>query len=291
VLLLPENFFSTDLGEDVLLSALSHECAHIQRGDFALNLLYEILYLTVCFHPCTAFMRSRIAHTRELACDEMAVGMLPCQARYATSLLDFAQSMFWGNRPPATYALGLFDTNALEERIMNILKSTKASSKWARVLRLTAVSLVGAVALAISAFSLTVAVENATSLGQFTGTWQCKYRGQPFFTLNMAVAGGVLGGTAVHPTRVAWVDGELLPGSAVNPSEADEMVQGEIFDAHLSDQQLFIKIADGPDKSDVLQLSFKLVGKDEAEAMAVIEKTSEGPPPQKKPWHFQRVSQ
>src|SRR5260370_10543086 len=87
VLLLPENFFTGDLTQDDLSSALSHEFAHVRRRDFVLNLLYEMVYLTVCFHPFAAFMRSRIAHTRELACDEMAVCMLPSGAHYASSLL------------------------------------------------------------------------------------------------------------------------------------------------------------------------------------------------------------
>jgi hypothetical protein len=191
--------------------------------------------------------------------------------------------MFSGDRPHATYALGLFDTNSLEERIMNILKTGNAGSLWARALRLTAASLVGTVALAISVFSLKLAAENATDLKQFAGTWECKYQGRSFFTLNMAVEGGVLGGTAIHPTRVAWVDGELIPGT-------EEMTRDKIFDTHASDHELLIKIADGPDSSDPIQLNFKLIGQGEAEVMSVIEETSEGPPPQKKPWHFQRVN-
>jgi len=44
----------------------------------------------------------------------------------------------------STYALGLFDSDTLEERIVNILSTTKKSRKWRRSLRLQAVFLVGA---------------------------------------------------------------------------------------------------------------------------------------------------
>jgi beta-lactamase regulating signal transducer with metallopeptidase domain len=282
ILLLPESFFTSDLTDDDLSSALSHEFAHVRRRDFVLNLLYEVVYLVVGFHPFTAFIRSRIAHTRELACDEMAAHMLPSGARYASSLLRLAQSMFSGTRSESTFALGLFDTNTLEERIVNILKTTNASRKWTRALRLLIVYVVGAVALGISVFSLKLAAENATDLRQFAGTWECKYKGRTFFTLKMAVKDGVLGGTAVHSKRVSWVDGEIIP-------DTDETTPDRIFDTHASGQELMIKIADGPNDSDPIALSFKLTGKDEAEAKLIVEKQPDAPP-QKKPWLFQRIS-
>ena len=282
VLLLPENFFANEVTEDDLFSVLSHEFAHVRRHDFVLNLLYEIVHVAVCFHPFTAFIRSRIAHTRELACDEMAARMLPSGAHYARSLLHLAQSVLSGGQSQSTYALGLFDTNTLEERIVNILKTTTASTKWARTVRFLVVYLAGAAALVISAFSLKLAAENATDLKQFAGTWECKYKGRAFFTLRMAVKDGVLGGTAVHSTRVALVDGELIPGT-------DETAQDRIFDTHPSGQELLLKIADGPNVADPISLSFKLTSKDEAEVMPLVDQQGDVPPP-KKPWHFQRVS-
>jgi hypothetical protein len=165
---------------------------------------------------------------------------------------------------------------------VNILKTTTASTKWARTVRFLVVYLAGAAALGISAFSLKLAAENATDLKQFAGTWECKYKGRAFFTLRMAVKDGALGGTAVHSTRVAWVDGELIPGT-------DETAQDRIFDTHASGQELLLKIADGPNVADAISLSFKLTGKHEAEVMPLVDQQGDVPPP-KKPWHFQRVS-
>jgi hypothetical protein len=98
----------------------------------------------------------------------------------------------------------------------------------------------------------------------------------------MAVNDGVLGGTAVHSTRVAWVDGELIPGT-------DETAEDRIFDAHVSGQELLLKIAESPNVADPISLSFKLTGKNELEAMPLVDPQGDVPPP-KKPWHFQRVS-
>jgi len=281
VVLLPENFLASDFSEHDLASALSHEFAHIRRRDFVLNLLYEVVYVAVYFHPFATFIKSQIDRTRELACDEMAAHMLPSGTCYASSLLHLAQSMSSG---PArsSYALGLFDTNTLEERIVNILKGNDGGRKWVRAFKLAAVCLVGTVALGISVFSLKLAAQSATDLKHFAGTWECKYKGRTFFTLKMAVKDGTLGGTAIHSTRVSWVDGEIIPDS-------NETTSDKIFETHASGEELLIKIADGPNDSDPISLRFTLTGKDEAEAKLVVEKQPDAPT-QTKPWHFQRVS-
>ena len=185
LLLLPEAFFLDAFPEDDLSSAISHELAHALRRDFPFNLLYEIASLPVCFHPCVALILSRIAQTRELACDEIAARMLPTPTLYATSLLHIAQSMFNGAR--SNYALGLFDTNTLEERIMNILKNNDTRKKT-RAVRLIAVCLIGAASIGLSAFSLRL---NSTNSSRGTGA-VCrnlggKISGQTFFTVHLTL--------------------------------------------------------------------------------------------------------
>ena len=289
VLLLPETFFTNEFSEDDLLSALSHEFAHIRRSDFILNLFSEFVHVAVCFHPFTAFIKSRIAHTRELACDEMAAGMLSSGSRYASSLLHIAQSVCSAGQSHSTYALGLFDSDTLEERIVNILNKTNENRTGRRSLRLLAVFLVGMAALGISAFSLKLSADNA-GLQQFAGTWECKYKGKTFFTLKMAVQGATITGTAVHPDRLTDVDGELIPGS-------DENSTDKIVEAHASGGRLLLKLAHANDASaPPWPLQFSLTGKEEAEGILVADDPSERSsdpeqaPPPKKPWHFQRVS-
>jgi beta-lactamase regulating signal transducer with metallopeptidase domain len=282
VLILPEAFFTGGLSDEDVFSAFLHEMAHIRRRDFFFNLLFEFGCVPVWFHPGVALIRARIAQARELACDELAAPMLPSEAHYARSLLHIAQSMFANIRSESTYALSLFDTNTLEERIMNILNASKASKKWARAIRLTTACFVGAVSLGISAFSLNVASGSTPAeLQKFAGTWEAKYNGKTFFTLKLEVKDGALTGSCIHTERVTLVDGELIPDGEANTTD-------RVLEAHASGQKLTLKIGDGSSSSDAIPLEFSLTGKNEGEGR-VIGESSTGTPPPKKPWHFQRV--
>ena len=281
VLILPERFFDGSLSEDDVVCALAHEFAHIRRHDFMLNLLYEVLYVPVCFHPFTALIMARIAQTRELACDEMAVQMLPSPKHYASSLLKIARSILSDPRPELNYGLGLFDTNTLEERVMNILTTTKTNCEWARSRKWSAACLIALVCLGLSAFSLRVDEgRGSAELERFVGTWQAKYNGTVFFTFNIHSANGLLGGTCTHTDRLAYVDGELIP-------TGDKMSTEKITEAQISGQRLLIKFANDP--SDSIPFEFKLTANGEAEVKILVESSS-GTPAPKKPWHFERVS-
>jgi beta-lactamase regulating signal transducer with metallopeptidase domain len=287
LLLLPETFFLDAFSEDDLSSAISHELAHVLRHDFLFNLLYEIASLPVCFHPCAALILSRIAQTRELACDEIAAQMLPTTRRYATSLLHIAQSMFTGAR--SDYALGLFDTNTLEERIMNILKNNNTRKKT-RAVRLIAVCLIGAASIGLSAFSLRL--NNATGsedLAPFAGTWEAKYKGTTFFTVHLTLVNGSLGGTCVLGERWAILnDGELIP-------DGSELSTHKLLEVRASGKKLLLKISGNKigdeNSSEVVPVELTLTGGDQAEGRVVAGSSSDTPPPQKKPWHFQRIGQ
>ena len=283
VLILPESFFTDSLSEEDLSSALSHELAHIRRHDFLFNLLFEIMSVPISFHPGAALIKAKIAQTRELACDEIAAPMLPSTDRYARSLLHIAQSIVSSTPSKSNYALGLFDTNALEERIMNLLNAAKASDKWARASRVMAACLVGAVSLGIAAFSLNIDSANtASDLQKFVGTWEAKYKGKTFFTLKLTMKDGTLGGTCIHVERLGWIDGELIPTS-------DEITTDRVLEAHASGQKLSLKIDHGTDSTDAFPFELTLIGKNVGEGK-VIGKSSSGAPDQEKPWHFQRIS-
>jgi beta-lactamase regulating signal transducer with metallopeptidase domain len=280
LLLLPETFFLDTFSQDDLSSAISHELAHVLRRDFLFNLLYEIAFLLVGFHPCAALILSRIARTRELACDEIAAQMLPTTRRYATSLVHIAQSMFNGAR--SDYALGLFDTNILEERIMHILKNNDIGKKT-RAARLIAVCLIGAASIVLSAFSLRLNnAGRSEDLAPFAGTWEAKYQGTTFFTVHLKLINGSLGGTCVHNDRLEWVDGELIPTGSEFSTE-------KILEASASGKKLVMKIGK-ENSSDGVPLEFTMTAPGQAEARITAPSDS-GTPPQKKPWHLQRVPQ
>jgi beta-lactamase regulating signal transducer with metallopeptidase domain len=279
LLLLPEAFFLDALPEDDLSSAISHELAHVLRGDFLFNLLYEVASLPLCFHPCAAVILSKIAQTRELACDEIAAQTLPTTRHYATSLLHIAQSMLAG--PRSNHSLGLFDTNILEERIMNILKTK--DTYQARAFRLMAVCLIGVASIGLSAFSLRLDNDSRLKdLAEFAGTWEAKYQGATFFTLHLRITNGSLGGTCVHGERLTLVDGELIP-------DGSELSTHKILEASVSGKRLLLKIGD-ENSSDTFPFELTLTGTDQAEGKIVVASDS-GTPPPKKPWHFQRIGQ
>jgi bla regulator protein blaR1 len=119
VLLMPVGFFEGCTIHD-LLAALAHECAHIKRRDFQKNLIYEFVGLLIAFHPVTWMLKSRIAQTREMICDDMAVSRVIDPHIYTQSLVRLAARMFLTPRVSSTHAIGIFDANILEKRIMTI---------------------------------------------------------------------------------------------------------------------------------------------------------------------------
>ena len=119
VLLVPEEFHAECAPHD-LLAALAHECAHIERRDFQKNLVYEFLSLFIAFHPVTWLLKSQIAQTREMICDGMAVGRMLEPHTYTQSLLRLATKISCMSRVSASHAIGIFDANILEKRIMTI---------------------------------------------------------------------------------------------------------------------------------------------------------------------------
>jgi beta-lactamase regulating signal transducer with metallopeptidase domain len=286
VLLVPANLFTDQIGEEDAISALGHEMAHIQRRDFGLNLLYEVVSVPLWFHPATTLIKARIAQTRELACDEMAARLLPSGKQYARSLLHMAQNMF-AAAPSAksNYAMGLFDTHALEERIMNILRVPRGGKRASRTRMGIAVALLGAVSLLCSAFSLRVAPDTASvDIHRFVGTWVTKHKGQTFITIKLKSENGKLGGTCTHVDRVDYVDGELIPSS-------DQYVEQEIVEAKVSGNKVDLRIGG----HDSIYVEFTLKGTNDADVITVADSPDAGDsqdqgPPQKKPWHFERVA-
>jgi TonB family protein len=120
VLLMPAGFFEDCAPQD-LLAALAHECAHMRRRDFQKNVIYEVASLVIAFHPVTWMLKSRIAQTREMICDGMVVNQVIDPHTYTQSLLRLATRMFLTPRVSAFHAIGIFDANILEKRIMTIM--------------------------------------------------------------------------------------------------------------------------------------------------------------------------
>jgi len=279
ILLLPEWFFS-QASEDELSAVLGHELAHILRHDFVLNLVYELLFLPICFHPVAALIKARIDQARELACDQIAAQCLPSPTQYAHSLLSIARSLAVKPRPSKIgYALGLFDTNTLEDRIMNLLVQTSYFRKtWTRVSALGASALLVATCLGLSGFSFQVAQNQNTDadLRAFVGTWQAKFKGKTFQTIKLAKKQDTLTGTVTHADII--VDPKSGELTDVNAPAGDD----PISETKLTNGTLLITSED-------VQFEMKLTGANQARLQVVIPPEVTGTVPPVKPWKLERV--
>ena len=140
--------------DNSLAAAIGHELVHISRHDYLLNLIYELIFLPLSFHPAAALIKRRITQTRELRCDELVSERLLHPEVYARSLVRLAGLAMPFTRRAQTMIVGISDADILEVRIMSLLKQKHLNLRRAVLgLMLAAVLLaipcVAAAALAI----------------------------------------------------------------------------------------------------------------------------------------------
>ena len=125
---------------ELLTSAIGHEFIHVARRDYLLNLIYELLFIPISFHPAAALLRRRVKQTRELCCDELVAERILNAEVYARSLVRLASSAPPLRRLSVTTTVGIADADILEARIMSLLKKPELNTRWKKLL-LVAVSL------------------------------------------------------------------------------------------------------------------------------------------------------
>lgn len=187
LVILPERLLH-DGNNEVLTSAIGHELIHVQRRDYLLNLLYELIYLPLSFHPAAALVRRRINQTRELSCDELVTEKLVTPEVYAHSLVQLAGSAVPFSRH-ATLTVGITDADILEVRIMTILRKSKLSSGRARLLLIAASLLLALPCVAAAAFGVgfDITVQESTTgqekqVGQSRVRAKTLYKTEPEYT-------------------------------------------------------------------------------------------------------------
>lgn len=127
-----------------LRAAISHELAHVRRNDFALNLLYEFLALPVSYHPAMWAIRQRTIESREMICDAAAAELWGAM-EYGQSLLSLAAQLMKGAPMRYPHAIGVFDANTLERRVMRLKSNVVLQSGVRRnVMALACALLLGA---------------------------------------------------------------------------------------------------------------------------------------------------
>lgn len=168
ILLVPPNFASICTPQE-FLSAIAHECAHLKRRDFQKNLIYEVTSLLLAFHPLIRVIQSGIAQTREMICDGMVTEEHVEPGSYARSLLRLAAAMAVPSRGSDHYAVGIFDGNVLEKRVMRIRMKKQYAGAALRFGLITSAAaillsaLVGAAAVAVPIRQQTRSQDSAPS--------------------------------------------------------------------------------------------------------------------------------
>jgi TonB family protein len=154
VLLLPVGWETSFAAEDVA-AAIAHEFAHMHRRDFAKNSFYELFALTIAYHPALWLTRKHITESREMLCDAMAAAALEGRDTYAHSLLRLASTLTRGAPAKTLHAIGIFDANIFERRVMNLTQN-RIELRGVRRAATTAACLVLGIGTCASALALRV---------------------------------------------------------------------------------------------------------------------------------------
>jgi beta-lactamase regulating signal transducer with metallopeptidase domain len=152
-----------ETNEELLISAIGHELIHVQRRDYALNLVYEFLFLLLSFHPAAVLIRRRIRQTRELSCDELVAERILNAEVYARSLVQLASCAPTLRRLSVTTTVGIADADILEVRVMSLLKKQKQNSRWKKSLLVLVSLLLLIPSLAAASLATRFDVEQAGS--------------------------------------------------------------------------------------------------------------------------------
>src|SRR6185295_9165889 len=164
LIVLPDAYCST-VDEAKLLSVVGHEMAHVARRDFLTNLICELIALPISFHPLTYLLKRELDRTRELACDELVTQRVLAPKVYARSLLWAADvSRQYSSQ---AFMLSIFDGRILEERIVKLMRNNRRNgARFARVLLITAMSILCLSALSLSLFAVELQTQVRAAVSQ-----------------------------------------------------------------------------------------------------------------------------
>jgi TonB family protein len=205
-----------------LAAAIAHECAHMQRRDFAKNLLYEALLLPVAWHPAAWLTRACVAESREIVCDAMAAEAMDGRQVYAAALLRLASMMIERGPRNNLHAIGVFDANRLEERTMRLMEK-RLEITGARRLAMAALCVATGIGTMAAAAELRVSVAMPVAQ-QSAGAETAK---------SMSVSPGIIAGNLVsrvnpvypQAAKAAKVQGAVVLQAVIGKDGAIKSLQ------------------------------------------------------------------
>jgi len=107
---------ATEWSEERARMVLAHELAHVARGDWAVQMLAELVRAVYWFNPLAWLACRRLRHESERAADDAVLrrGVNGCE--YATELIALARELALGRRP-AVPALAMARPSGLQRRV------------------------------------------------------------------------------------------------------------------------------------------------------------------------------
>jgi beta-lactamase regulating signal transducer with metallopeptidase domain len=102
---------------------LAHECAHIERSDWLLQIVAELLRACCWFNPLIWMACRRLRNESERACDDVVLMQGVPAASYADHLLELTRRLHHISRAPLP-ALTMARRSGLEGRIVAMLNSS-----------------------------------------------------------------------------------------------------------------------------------------------------------------------
>lgn len=119
--------------DEVRRAVLIHELAHVARRDCLTQAAAAVACALYWVHPGTWWMARRLRMERELACDDLVVGMGINRCDYAGHLLTLARHLS-ADRTPAL-AVGMAAPHQVETRLLALLDHTRNRAPVTRQVR------------------------------------------------------------------------------------------------------------------------------------------------------------
>lgn len=122
-----------------LRTVLLHEMAHINRQDYQLHIITQLVLCLYWYSPLFWILKKRQLLEREKACDELVVAKGVAPHDYAEQLISFAKQVNSERQLATSFALPMAQASQMKQRILAILnfKSIEflnialAKRKWA----------------------------------------------------------------------------------------------------------------------------------------------------------------
>ena len=150
--------------EDRIRVVLSHELAHVWRGDWLVQTVAEVLRAIYWFNPLLWIACRRLRHDSEQACDDAVLSLGTDAADYATHLVDLAR-VFNERRRVWLPAPSVARPSSLEGRIRAMLNAGLNRRPLTPSVRLAAVSALLGLTVAIAGVGISAQTASATFSG------------------------------------------------------------------------------------------------------------------------------